>query len=354
MSWDRPTLKTLNERIAKDFSARLLDGGPVLSRSVIAVLAKVWAGACHLMYGVLAWLYRQIFVDTAENEYLERWARVWSISRKLATSASGTVSITGANGSVIPSGTLLINNTTSLQYSLNSDVTIGSAGTVDATVTSVTAAADSNVDAGILLSLVSPIAGVDSSVTVGSDGLTGGTDDETDDSLRERLLERIRNPPRGGSKADYIRWAKSISGVTRAWCYPMEQGIGTVGVTFVCDDATDIIPSSEIISRVKTYIDSVRPATVKEVYVYAPQILTVNITVKLNPNTVALQTAVQAELTDLFSSESQPGATIYLSHINEAISLASGEIDHTITAPTADIIADDGVMPVLGIVTFSA
>ena len=91
MAWDRPTLTSLHERIARDFSGRLLDGATLLRRSVLAVLAKVWAGACHTLHSVLAWLYLQVFVDTAEGEYMERWAGVWNLSRLPAAAAAGDV-----------------------------------------------------------------------------------------------------------------------------------------------------------------------------------------------------------------------------------------------------------------------
>ena len=61
MAWERPSLSSLHERIARDFSGRLLDGSTLLRRSVLAVLAKVWAGACHMLHSVLAWLYLNIF-----------------------------------------------------------------------------------------------------------------------------------------------------------------------------------------------------------------------------------------------------------------------------------------------------
>lgn len=82
MAWDRPTLTSLHERIARDFSGRLLDGATLLRRSVLAVLAKVWAGACHTLHSVLAWLYLQVFVDTAEGEYMERWAGPCAVNWK--------------------------------------------------------------------------------------------------------------------------------------------------------------------------------------------------------------------------------------------------------------------------------
>ena len=65
--------------------------------------------------------------------------------------------------------------------------------------------------------------------------VTGGTDAETDDQLRARILHRIQNPPMGGAQADYVTWALAVPGVTRAWA-ASEQGIGTMTVRFLMDD----------------------------------------------------------------------------------------------------------------------
>ena len=66
--------------------------------------------------------------------------------------------------------------------------------------------------------------------------LDGGTDEETDEELRARVLRRIRQPPMGGDAYDYVAWALAVPGVTRAWCSPLEMGIGTVTVRFMMDD----------------------------------------------------------------------------------------------------------------------
>ena len=253
MAWDRPTLTSLHERIARDFSGRLLDGATLLRRSVLAVLAKVWAGACHTLHSVLAWLYLQVFVDTAEGEYMERWAGVWSLSRLPAAAAAGDVVFTGQDGAVIPAGTLLQHQASGLQYALEDRAVIAD-GSALVRVIAVETGAAGNLDAGEQLQLLSPIAGVESVAVVQTGGLTGGADAESDDALRARVLERLRQPPRGGSMADYVRWAREVPGVTRAWCYPMHMGIGTVGVCFVCDAQEDPFPSEEMVQRVHEHI----------------------------------------------------------------------------------------------------
>ena len=45
---------------------------------------------------------------------------------------------------------------------------------------------------------------------------TNGTDEESDESLLERLLERVRHPTGSGNKNDYRQWAKEVAGVVDA------------------------------------------------------------------------------------------------------------------------------------------
>lgn len=353
MPWQRPSLTDLYDRIAKDFSGRLLDGGPVATRSVIAVLARVWAGACHAMHGMLAWMFGQVFVDTAEAEYMERWAADWGMSRKAAAPAAGDLAITGQPGAVIPASTLWIDQATGQQYAQGADAVIPAGGAATARVEAVEAGAAGDLATSAELTLVAPIGGVESRALVTGEGLTGGADEESDQSLRARLLERLRRPPRGGSQADYVRWAKEVPGVTRAWCYPLMLGIGTVGVCVVADDAPDgPFPSAEMLARVREHIEALRPATVKEISVFAPETLEIPVRLAISPDTAALRSAVIAELFDLFVREGEPGAILYRSHISEAVSLTPYEVDHTLYEPAANIEVPEGVLPRLGEVTF--
>lgn len=356
MSWERPTIKMLVNRINGDISARLLDGGTILTRSVLAVLAKVWAGACHGMYAFFAWLFPQVFVDTAEVEFMERWAAVWNIIRLGASSAVGAVVLTGNNGAIAPAGTLLINNATQQQYSLDADATIAN-GQALAAVTAVFSGAAGNCAAGTELSLVAPADGILSKCIVNADsngvGISGGADVEADDSLRARVLTRLRRPPRGGSSADYVAWAKNVAGVTRAWCYPLMLGPGTVGLCFVTDNAsTGPIPTQIMVDRVAAFVETVRPAAMEVVDVFGPEPLENTVRLKIVPDSEDMRAAVVQELADLWAREAEPSSTLYLSHIREAVSLTASELDHTLILPTQDIVADAGVLPILHAVEF--
>src|SRR5918912_3038716 len=107
MAFTRPTLSELVDRVQQDVVSRLKLSAPILRRSVVYVISRVVAGAAHMLHGNLEYLARQMFPDTSEAEYLVRQAALFGISRKPAAYASGDVTITGTNGSVIPAGTVL-------------------------------------------------------------------------------------------------------------------------------------------------------------------------------------------------------------------------------------------------------
>lgn len=356
MAFNRQTLLQLIERIQADIEGRLGGTDPRLRRSVLGVLARAEAGVAHGLHGHLDWLARQILPDTAESEILERSASWWEISRKDAAAAIGTVTFSGTDGSVIPAGTVL-QRSDGIEYQTDAEATIAS-GTVSAAVTCSDGGQDGNAVAGVALTMVSPIAGVQSRAVVDAAGLTGGADIEDDESLRDRLRLRVQKPPQGGSKDDYEAWALEVAGVTRVWVMEEWLGAGSVGVFFVRDDDADLIPDAAEVQSVQDYIDTVRPVTAK-VTVLAPVAVPVAMTISLSPNTSTVQAEVSAELADLFRREAEveDGAgsgTILLSHIREAISLAAGEVDHAVVSPAANVMFSAGEIGMLGAITFQA
>ena len=349
MAFSRPSLQDLVERIQADFVSRLdIDGEP-LRRSVIATLSRVMAGATHMLHGHLEYISKQIFPDVSEQEFLERQAALFDITRLAATFASGNVTFEGTNGTDIPGGTLL-QRSDGAQYTTDATVTIAS-GEATAAVTAVTAGAAGEAVAGVALSIVSPIAGITNTLVVATGGLTGGADPETDESLRSRVIARMQAPPHGGASFDYVAWAKEVVGVTRAWVYPQELGPGTVTVRFVRDGDASIIPDGAEVTAVQDYIDAVRPVTAN-VTVVAPVSVPLNFTIDITPDTGAVRAAIEQELRDLLSREAEPGGTILISHIREAISVAAGETDHSLTVPNANVTHTTGQIATFGAITW--
>jgi uncharacterized phage protein gp47/JayE len=236
-----------------------------------------------------------------------------------------------------------------VQYQTTADATFTTL-TATAPVSAVVAAVAGNRATGQILSLVSPVVGVQTTATAGE--LSGGADIETDDALRARLLARIQQPPHGGASYDYTTWALEVSGVTRAWVYPAELGLGTVTVRFVRDLDVTPIPDSGEVASVQAYIDSRRPVTA-QVTVVAPAAVPINFQIQgLMPSNAIVQAAVQAELRDLLLREAVPGGTILLSHIRAAISATAGETDYVLALPVANVTNTTGNMSTMGTITW--
>ena len=104
-------------------------------------------------------------------------------------------------------------------------------------------------------------------------------------------------------------------------------------------------------AEVQAHLDAAAPVTAA-VTAYAPIADTLAPTIAVTPNTAAVQAAVQAELEAYVLRTSAPDTTHYLSQINEAISLAAGEVDHTLHLPAADVVVPPGHLLVLGAITW--
>ncbi len=359
MAFTRPTVTVLRDRIATDINARLPGADSRLRRSALEVLSVALAGVVHGLYGYLDWLARQVMVDSAETEHLDRHATVWGVLRKAAARAAGTATATGNDGVEVPAGTLLQAGET--QY-LTTAAAVVAAGSASLPIEAVDPGAGGNAAAGVLLLYATPVAGIDGSATVVL--LEGGADAEIDGDLRQRVLDRIRQPPHGGAAHDYVAWALEVPGVTRAWLTAGEMGLGTITLRFLMDDlrvdgiplgdARPLLPTLDI-KVMQDYIDAVdrRPVTA-DVFAAAPEPVALDVTVdNLQPNTAEVQAAVTAEIADMIKRVAAPGATIPLSKIWEAVSIASGEASHTITAPAADVTHTAGQMAIPGSVTFT-
>ena len=362
MPFERDTLQVIINRIVTDFQTRIEGANSLLRRSVLKIIAKVNGGTFHLLYEYLDFQYRQIFITTSDSDGLEVHSSEYGIPRKTASKAVGSALVTGNVAAILPAGYQL-KSANGEYYLIDTEVTmVASTATID--VTALTAGEIGNDDAGITLTFVSPIVGVNTAAVVDSDGLTGGADAETDAALKERLLERKRHPPHGGTSFDYENWALEVSGVTRAWCTSLYQGIGTLGLSFVRDDDTDtILPNLTQRNAVRNYIVThIDPATgllvgcpvtaEPGIFMIELSYLTMDMTIKVYPNNSTIRTAIEENLTDLILREGGPENTIYISQIREAISLAEDEEYHSLTTPVADITAAVNQIHHLGTITF--
>src|SRR5215475_9923815 len=355
MPFDRPTLADLRDQIRRDFNARLPGADALLRQSNLSVVADVFAGISYLHFGYQVWLSEQLFVDTCETAFLERWASIWGLTRKPAVAAVGGIAVTGSPGATVPAGTEF-QRVDRVRYQTADGATLDGTGAATVAVEAETLGVVGDAVTGTTVTTVGAIAGVTAQGTVAAPGIGGGADEETDEQLRIRLLARIQAPPHGGAASDYILWALEVPGVTRAWVVPLGQGPATVVVYFTMDDAAhpNGIPTPADVALVQQHIDTLRPVGT-QVFVMAPVAHAVNVTIKaLTPDTPDVRAAVVTELTDTLYRHGTPGGTVYVSWLWEAVSLAAGEQHHTIQVPAGNVALGASELAVLGTVTYVA
>lgn len=359
MAFSRPTLTDLIDRIKSDILSRIDGANTILRRSLLMVFAKVFAGAHHLMYGNLEDSKNQLFLLKSDSEFLEMQANEYGIARKDATYASGTASVSGTAGIIIPSGTPLTFN--DFGYTMTEATQLaGGVGVI--TVISDIKGLDLNRDIGDILTFTSPLPGVDTEAIVLTPGITGGLNVESATALRARSLSRKRQAPHSGAIFDYETWMLEYAGVTRAWAIEDYFGIGTIGCAFAMDDLASIIPNETQRQAVLDYINehtdpftgnhTGKPVGARPMMIQT-ELYSVNLTVELKPNTLSVQTSVNTKVNDVIYAIGGPNKTIELSKISAAISSATGEDAHRFIYPTSDLGIAVNKIPVLGTITFN-
>lgn len=344
MPFETPTLPTLISRTAADLAS------DALRQSDAQVLSRTISGAAYGLYGYLNWIAKQILPDTADAVTLERQALLRLETPRIpAKSATGSASFLASAGSVLDAN-LVVQASDGRQYRVVDAITPGS-GINTAQLEAVDGGILGNAAAGLTLKLVQPVTGIDETFTVLAPGITGGSNQESVESLRSRVIRSYQVIPHGGDADDYVTWALECAGVTRAWTVKNYLGPGTVGVFFVRDGDASIIPDANEIATVKSYIDTKAPVTA-EVIVLAPVLKAVNYTIKLTPDTTVVRAAVAGELTDLHEREAGLGDTLLISHIREAISSAQGEVDNVVGSPVNDVTARPNELLTVGAITW--
>lgn len=351
MPYIRPTLSQLAIDNQNDFYTRFGGTSRPVRFSITKILANVFAGGLNLLYGLIAFIMVQIIPDTATGIYLERWALVFGIEKKKANKAEGTINFTGNDGAKIPAFSQVQTSDNFIFQTLSDAIIQG--GKASVKIQALIASSLGNITAGTTLNLVSPISNVQSTCILDALGSFNGADVESDTSLRNRLLDRIRNAPCAGNQNDYETWCKQVSGVTRAKCYPQYLGDGNVGLTFVRDNDVNIIPNDTQLQEVFQYISAIMPTTAR-LYVFAPTANIVDFTIKSTDISDDLKKQISDQLKFLFFNIANPSQTVYISDILESLASMKTISRFALISPAQDIVLSDKSVGVVGTITLES
>ncbi|PFP30267.1 baseplate J protein [Bacillus sp. AFS073361] len=294
------------------------------------------------------------FAETSEGEYLDMRASEHGVTRKAAVKAQGSVTLTGPDGEVVPSGTRLQTESEVFFVTL-ADVTL-TGGTATVNAEAEEAGLAGNVAAGTITALApGDLYGIVS--VTNALVFDGGADAEDDEALLARLLDRVRKPATSGNAAHYKQWALEVAGVGDAKVYPVWNGGGTVKVVLL--DTEKTAPAPSVVTAATDYIESQRPIGVTLTVVGATE-LAINVAATMTLASGADIADVQAQFTeslaDYLKSVAFTGEQIRYTRIANLLIDVPGVIDYaslTVNGGTANILPTDEQVGVVGSVTLT-
>lgn len=365
MPFPLPTPDEILGRAEADMEAALIGLRPDKDPAAIARAVRSEKGliAAHLrtdsnaLYEThlhLRWWGDQYMPDKAEAEFLVRHASIWGVYKREATKAVGFASFTGNPGLTIPAD-LELRTPGGALVKVAAGGVVGGDGTITIALVATVGGIAANAPSGATLPVITALAGLDpQSAILDANGLSGGSEEESDDSLLARLLAVIREPAHGGADFDYPRWVTASFAASKVKTIPNWVGYGSVGVVVAMGTAAaPVAPSPAEIAAIAAHLETLRPVTA-EVIVMAYQPKVQPFTIKLMPDTVANRAAVAVAIGDFFAREAEIGGTLPHSRISEAISAANGEYAHELSVPAGDIVCAPRELATPGAITWVA
>ena len=427
-------LEQVVNRVVSDMKSHLTNLDPTIKNTFANALAISLANRSYDYIIGLQQVEDQFFPQTAEGEFLDRWAGYEGLTRQAPTSAEGYINVSGDAGISIPLETEFDNSgniykstvaattdsktinvssltrsgyiataTTSNNHSLASgqDVTISgslttgyngtytitvaglkkftytittlpdatASGTITANwtgaqvpVESEDSGTDMNLSSGATLTIVDSIEGIDNEAYAQYLGIVGGSDEETDEALRSRVMQSRANPVTNFNSAAIEKKAREVNGVTRVYVKEIYPEVGDVTVLFVRDnDEESIIPSESEIAEVKSAIVEIMPANTSESYIHvdAPSITSVDFVFEsITPWTTTMEAAITNSLESYFENlefEEDVKEHQYVAAIQNTVDLTTGEAieDFILNSPVGDVTVSGLSLGVLNSVSFA-
>jgi len=333
----------MRDEYARLTGLTLNDGGDMAVR--------FWAAAAQLysLWVQEEFVKRQALPQTAEGAYLDLHAELRGIGRLSATAAEGSLRFgmdsAGPMSVTIPEGARCTTDTGVEFVTTAAGIIPAGALSCDVPARAVSPGQRGNVPANSIVNMVLPPIGVTACVNLLP--FTGGSDGESDASLRARILSSYKLMPNGANKAYYETQVRNIEGVAAASVIPKARGIGTVDVIIAGERG---VPDSALIQTVTDVLNSTREICVS-ILVLPPRIGSVNLTVSVKPEDgwdfSAVSEAVTARITAYFSG-ALLGKGLLRAALGELIFHTPGVTNYSITAPATDLLAERDMLPVLG------
>lgn len=199
------------------------------------------------LYKELEYWKKQTFIDTATvDEYIDKHALLFGVTRRKATKASGKITIKGEPGYLVTSGTVVISRK-GIKYKTLKQVYLDGKGDGETSIECVETEEIGNCAEGEIV--IFEIDKTELYTVTNKSPITGGYKKESNELVIARAKEKVLMPAHSGNIADYIQWCKEVEGVGSVHVMPCWNGGGTVKV--LISDYNQEVAQEELLRRVR-------------------------------------------------------------------------------------------------------
>ena len=346
-------MKTVEELYAEmqaDFTARTgmeVAQGADLSARLYAVAAQIYA-----LYAQAEWVSKQCFPQTAAGEYLDYHAELRALERKQAEYARGVVRFygdgAGEEDRTIPAGTVCMTQGYVRFSTLEDGVLVAGETYVDIPVQAEQAGSASNVAPGSVRLMATTPVGVTGCSN--PTAMAGGSDRESDEQLRERILSSFARLPNGANCAYYEEAAKSFEQVVAAVALPKKRGVGTVDVVVATQSG---VPEKALLDDIRRQIEKIREIAV-DVAVVAPERVMVDVSVQIAAQDFEVVAPLVEQAVRGHFDGGLLGEHVLRAQLGNLIYSVAGVENYTLQQPAGDVAVEADQLPVLGRLTVEA
>lgn len=346
-----PTIDELAKRIRKSFNAELPNSDAFLYPNFLYVASKVMAIMSHSIYRFCQKIYRQVHVTTCNASELELHGAELGISKNPATFTKGQIRIISNAGQSITQGEIFIRSD-GLRYTADQAFTTTGDDLIDVTAENTGSSYNTVADTPLSLAVTNNDI---TQIEVSSDGLGGGTDIETDEAYRKRLLENKRSFKIFGTRS-FIRdiLKQEVPGVTRVFFDKIIKG--KYDVYFMMDDTyNNGIPLNADIQNVQNVLDSDDYAHQgMDVTAKAPTLQSLDVVVTLLHTASPEQLEnIKKEITDVIVEEGSLSTTsapfiFAKENIDLAVGRGLGDANYNVITPNTNVSVNSGSILAVG------
>lgn len=348
------TFNSILDRMTEKYEE--LSGNKLNRNSDIWVRLNVLAGELYSSFVNAKWLKRQMFASTAIGEYLDYHAQTRGLVRRESSCATGSVvfsvELPVSADITIPQGTVVATTDIEpLRFETTADGVIPAGDTmVTVPVRSVGKGRKYNVKAGKITVMVTPPPSVHG--VINTVPCISGADAESDESLRQRIIDSYAFASNGTNCAYYKTVATETEGVSGAGVVPRGRGAGTVDV-YISSEGTQV--SDEVLDAVQTKLQTLREVNV-DVKVYKAESEPVHLYIYLDAKPgyefSEVEDSCRAVLEEYISSRGV-GGSVLLNQITDLLCDVEGVADFYVPSNSNfNLRCPQNKFPAVGKITF--